>query len=335
MRCAELLMIENMLDRLKTLGRVDELAFVESPSGSLPIYKISFGSQSPTAPVLGLVGGVHGLERIGSQVVLSLLNSFTNLLLWDRTFQQILNHIRIFFIPAVNPYGLTYKTRSNPRSVDLMRNAPLVAEGKTPFLVGGHRYSKRLPWYQGELNAGMELEAQVLVDTVLQEISQAEASICMDFHSGFGLQDQIWFPHAYTTKKFPELAEVHSFFTLLETTYPHHFYKIEPQAINYTTHGDLWDYIYLEHRKKHNSIFLPLCLEMGSWSWVRKNPMQIMHSGGIFNPIKVHRLKRALRRHNTLFDFLIRSLHSHQVWSQLTAEQKKRQYEEALLKWYN
>lgn len=333
MRCSELLEIEKMKDRLTHLGRFETIAQVPSPEGLLPVYKVSFGSEDPKAPVLGLVGGVHGLERIGSQVVISLMNSLSHLLLWDKGVQDVLKNIRIFFIPALNPYGLTYKSRSNGNSVDLMRNSPLVADDKVPFLVGGHRISKKLPWHQGDPNK-MEIESQILVDTVLNEIRESQTSICVDFHSGFGLQDQIWFPHAYTKKLFPELAETHSFFDLLENTYPHHFYKIEPQAINYTTHGDLWDYVYLEHRKKSQSIFLPLCLEMGSWLWVRKNPFQIMNSEGVFNPIKTHRIKRTLRRHNTFFDFLIRSLNSHKVWSELSSEQKSKHHELAMKKWY-
>lgn len=333
MRCSELQEIERIQDRLKALGRFEVLGEVSSPHGALPIYKISFGSEDPKAPVLGLIGGVHGLERIGSQVVTSLLNSWSQLLLWDQSTKELLKNIRVFFIPAVNPYGLTYKSRSNGNSVDLMRNAPLKSDDKVPFLVGGQTISKKWPWHMGTFGQ-MEFESQLLVDTILHEICEAEVSICVDFHSGFGLQDQIWFPHAYTKKIFPELAEVHSFFSLLESTYPHHFYKIEPQSLNYTTHGDLWDYIYLEHRKRSDKVFLPLCLEMGSWLWVRKNPLQIFNSEGVFNPIKQHRLKRTLRRHNTFFDFLVRSIYSPSVWSQLSPEQRSTQYQLALQKWY-
>jgi hypothetical protein len=62
--------------------------------------------------------------------------------------------------------------------------------------------------------------------------------------------------------------------------------------------------------------------------------LQIFSSLGPFNPMKPHRLKRILRRHMTLYDFLIRSMVSHQKWSALTAEQRNKYVERALQKWY-
>ena len=106
-----------------------------------------------------------------------------------------------------------------------------------------------------------------------------------------------------------------------------------PQA--YLTHGDVWDYLYDWNRKRPDSgLFLPLCLEMGSWMWIKKNPMQIFSAEGAYNPVKTHRYKRALRRHNTFFEFLIRSLYSTQSWSQLNKEQQDKHFQQALDLWY-
>ena len=41
----------------------------------LPVYAITLGTADPQAPAAGFFAGVHGLERIGAQVVLSFLST--------------------------------------------------------------------------------------------------------------------------------------------------------------------------------------------------------------------------------------------------------------------
>lgn len=293
---------------------------------------MSFGSPDPQAPTLGLFGGVHGLERIGSQVVLSLMRSFCESLLWDKNLQDSLQHIRILFFPLVNPWGILHRSRANPRGVDLMRNSPTQAEEKPTWLIGGHRLSSHLPWYRG---TELEPEANAVIQFCRAQFFQSKSAITVDFHSGFGAQDRIWFPYAKSKKPFPHLAENFRLFENFERSYPHHFYKIEPQSLNYTTHGDLWDYIYdLFLQDNPQSTYLPLALEMGSWLWVKKNPLQLFSTLGPFNPVKSHRQKRILRRHMTLFDYLIRASRSHQTWSELPPEQKNKYFQQGIEKWF-
>ncbi|WP_374030084.1 M14 family zinc carboxypeptidase [Bdellovibrio bacteriovorus] len=328
--------IQQIEKRIRDLGpsaRTEILAFSEQGSLKFPLYKITFGSKDPKAPVLGFIGGVHGLERIGAQVCVALMNSLAELALWDETLQKTLQNIRIFFIPTVNPIGIYRKTRSNPRGVDLMRNAPIDAENPARW-VGGHRVSNKIPWYRGEEGAPMEIEAQALVSAVEKEIKESSLAITLDVHSGFGFQDRLWFPYAKTVKPFPDLPLAYSLKELLDRTYPHHFYRFEPQAKAYTTHGDLWDYIYDSHRQKHPGSYLPLCLEMGSWMWVKKNPWQIFRAEGPFNPLKGHRHRRTLRRHNTLMEFLIRAVASPQAWAAPPESQKIIMNAKAQELWY-
>ena len=102
----------------------------------------------------------------------------------------------------------------------------------------------------------------------------------------------------------------------LERGLPNHVYIIEPQSRQYVTHGDLWDYLYLQFRaERPEHVMLPLTLEMGSWIWIKKNPRQVFSSLGIFNPLLPHRLQRTLRRHHALLDFLLRAAVSHENWS--------------------
>lgn len=308
-----------------------ELGFSESSDLKFPLVAIRIGTPEPSAPTLALFGGVHGLERIGSQVVLALLKSFSELLLWDQTLHFALQKMRVVFFPIVNPIGVINKTRCNPMGVDLMRNAPVDAEDKTHPLLGGHRISPRLPWYRGH---ELQTEAKAVIELCQQLIFRSQAAISVDFHSGFGVQDQIWFPYAKSKKPFPHIGETHAWTESFNNTHPNHFYRIEPQAHHYTTHGDLWDYIYDQFRLQSDKTYLPLCLEMGSWLWVRKNPLQVFSLLGPFNPIKPHRQRRILRRHQTFFDFMIRSLVSHQHWSSLSLEQKHKHAAHANELWY-
>lgn len=330
----EILQIEKRIEALGLGARREVIATSQLGDLSLPIYKISFGSEDPKAPVLGFIGGVHGLERIGAQVCIALLNSLSELSLWDSTTQNTLKNLRIFFIPTVNPVGILNKTRSNPRGVDLMRNAPIDAEDP-PSWVGGHRVSPRLPWFRGYAGESMEVESAALVRTVQHEIEESSLAITLDIHSGFGFQDRLWFPYAKTVKPFPDLPLTYSLKNLLDRTYPHHFYRFEPQAMSYTTHGDLWDYLYDEHLTKNTSNhYLPLCLEMGSWMWVKKNPWQIFSAEGPFNPLIGHRHQRTLRRHNTLMEFLIRAVATPSAWIEMSNAQQEEARQKALELWY-
>jgi hypothetical protein len=215
-----------------------------------------------------------------------------------------------------------------------MRNSPIEATDKTPWLLGGQKLSNKIPWFRGQADH-MEQENQILEKLFWSEAGQSSALISVDFHSGFGLRDRIWFPFSYTQTPFDDLAEMAALTHLLEETYPYHIYQIEPQSKGYLLSGDIWDYFYLNFKKKNpQSVFLPLTLEMGSWSWVRKNPAQIFSRHGAFNPMKEHRLKRTYRRHHLLFDFLLRALRSNQTWSKFDSHMKLKFESLGLQRWY-
>ncbi len=329
--------LEKLTLELVRTGRFRVLGWSEDKAGQrLPLIGASFGSEDPEAPVLGLFGGVHGLERIGAQVVLAFMSSFGELILWDRLLQEALKRIRIVFFPMVNPLGMLHKTRSNPNGIDLMRDSPVESEEET-YLVGGHRLSPILPWYRGAIGKGLESESAAVLNFCQTELFQSRRTISLDFHSGFGSIDRIWFPFARSRKPFPHLAELHALKEAFERTHPHHPYQIEPQAKNYTTHGDLWDHAYdlfYERKENQDAVFLPLAVEMGSWIWVKKNPFQLFYALGPFNPMKPHRLRRILRRHNTMLDFFIRSLVSHEVWIPSQPGQREKHLQRAMALWY-
>jgi hypothetical protein len=331
----ELLALERLIDQGGPQLEVEVACKVDAGGQAFPVYQLALGNPDPSVPALGFFGGIHGLERIGTQVILAFLQNLLARLRWDHVLQHQLEGLRLVFMPLINPGGMLQSTRCNPQGVDLMRNAPVDALEKVPFLLGGQRLSAQLPWYRGARGEPMQVESQAVCRVVERELLSRQFSLALDCHSGFGLRDRIWFPHAHTTTPIAHLAEVCALEELFSESHPHHNYVFEPQSRQYRTHGDLWDYLYLASLKAGGAekTFLPLTLEMGSWLWVKKNPRQLFSRLGIFNPEKAHRLQRVLRSHTVWFDFMLRAAASHAHW--LPRDDARRaQQARALARWY-
>ncbi|MBC7428599.1 MAG: DUF2817 domain-containing protein [Bacteriovorax sp.] len=324
----------NQDEELKKLVHFETLKEITYKSEVFPIFSFTIGSKNPEHPTLFMTGGVHGLERVGAQLAWSLLKTTIDRLVWDQSLQELFKNIRLVVVPLVNPVGYYKFKRSNGNDVDLMRNSPVISKEKIPFLLGGQRISKRLAWYQGVKDI-LEEENQALYAKFFQSCHKSKCILAIDFHSGFGMKDRIWFPYSYTREPFDHVAEINAFTSLFEETHPYHIYKIEPQSKGYLLNGDIWDYFFLEMKKINpDAVFIPLTLEMGSWTWVRKNPWQLFSKQGIFNPMKVHRLKRTYRRHHLLYDFLLKALRSHSVWSDLDSNNKIKHLTSGMTRWY-
>ncbi len=312
------------------------LCRVETGGRPFDVDAVLLGNPDPALPAIGLFGGIHGLERIGTAVVLAFLRSVLHRLKWDATLHQLLAGLHIVVVPLINPGGMWRGTRANPQGIDLMRNAPVDCLEGAPFMVGGQRISPGLPWYRGRAGEAMQIEAQALCDLVEAEMTGRVFSIALDCHSGFGSTDRLWFPHAHTVRPITHLAELHAISGLLDDGLLHHRYVFEPQSRQYLAHGDLWDYLYLRSASSTGQslrTFLPLTLEMGSWLWVKKNPRQFFSRLGIFNPLIGHRQQRVLRRHLGLIDFLMRAAYSHRQWlPRATARDDHER--RALARWY-
>lgn len=331
----ELADLEGLIESFGATARSRVVAEVTHDGRTYPLHCLCLGSTDPKAPSVGFFGGAHGLEKIGSEVVLAYMHTLLELLRWDRQSQERLKTSRIVFMPLVNPVGIVNRTRSNGNGVDLMRNSPLEGEKTSNAIYRGHRISPKMPWYRGAEGAGMEVEVKALIEVVQTELLSSEVSVAVDVHSGFGAKDRFWFPYSHRRKAFPYLAEAYALRNLLDITYPNHFYEFEPMSRQYTIHGCPWDYMFEENRKKkgHN-IFLPFTLEMGSWMWLKKNPLQVFMKDGVFHPRLPHRRSRILRRHLNLFDFLHRAVLSPQAWVKQSEEARSRNTRKALELWY-
>lgn len=319
----ELANLERLARALGDAASLESLCDVSWEDASLPVRVLTLGAKRADAPVFICVGGVHGLERIGAQVVLGFIETLVAAVRWDRAVSDMLQGVRLLFLPVLNPVGVMLARRGNGHGVDLMRNAPVDADRwELPFkLYRGQRLSRHLPWYRGRANA-LEPESSALCQWVAREAAESPFVITLDVHSGFFGADRIWFPYARTRTLFPHIAEMLALKTLLDETYPRHRYVIEPQATQYTTHGDLWDYIYDGYREaRPDGIFLPLTLELGASAWLRKS-LRFLDKSAFFHPLEPHRTQRVLRRHIQLFEFLLRAVYSWERWAQLSTQSR-------------
>jgi hypothetical protein len=330
----ELDQLECLIERFGSRAQCEIVERIPYKGHQFPIHCITLGSDRPEAPALAFFGGVHGLEKIGSEVILSFMQTISHLLDWDEEFAARLQKSRLVFMPLVNPAGVHAGTRANGNGVDLMRNAPVEAAGANR-LYGGQRFSPRLPWYRGS-EFEMEKEAQALCRVVEKQLFGSRLSMAVDLHSGFGLQDRLWFPYASRKTPFSRLAEMLALKENFDRCYPYHIYKIEPTCTEYLINGDLWDYLFdrFASQAPADRLFLPLTLEMGSWLWLRKNPLHLFSRHGLFHPILPHRRQRIYRRHFLLFDFLHRSLLYPAVWTELDGRQKQLNIRKAMEMWY-
>lgn len=313
----EIEQLEQLVLKAKDIARVKSLGKVKARDREFDIYGIEMGSEDPTAPTLVLTAGVHGLERVGSHVLFHFLLPLLEQLEWDQDLQNVFKRIRVATIPIVNPGGMYMLSRCNPNGVDIMRNGRFEGDEKGSYLVSGHRKSPRLPWYRGAEGAEQEIETRALIDFVRKNTSQSRCAFSLDIHSGFGMRDRLWYPWSGSKKEIPDLEFMMKFKKLLRSTHPFHFYKVENQTSSYVIHGDPWDELYAEHLKSRNDqVYVPLALEMGSWTWLKKNPGQFFRVDGLYNPIITHRYNRIMRRHRPLLDFFIRAVANHENWRQ-------------------
>lgn len=329
----ELLELERLIRQHPQHLHARTETLLECGAHPLPLYSLTLGSTAADAPTILLTGGMHGIERIGSQVLIAWLHTLLERLQWDAHLQQLLAQIQIVMLPILNPVGMYLNQRANGNGVDLNRNAPIDAEGRVPLLGGGHRLGPFLPWYRGRKRGQMEAENIALEQVIQRQVFNRPFAAVLDLHSGFGMHDRLWIPHAYRKKAIGNIADYVAMKMLWERSYPNHTYVFEPQSMHYLSHGDLWDYFYYQSRAQQQAYFLPLTLEMGSWLWVKKSPRQLFNMAGLFNPQIQHRHTRVLRRHIVLLDFLLAATLNHHRWLP-DAEQAKLLAQTAKSLWF-
>ncbi|MCB1177934.1 MAG: carboxypeptidase [Leptospiraceae bacterium] len=287
---------ENRLFKLTKLGgkkvRLNQLGYSRKTKEGFrfPIYGLEIGKPSSFEKnVVGFVAGVHGLETIGIRILFDFLEHL--LYPGNKSFLPELHSgkLGIACIPILNPGGVVLKSRANPAGVDLMRNSNVEAEKPVKFF-GGQSFSAKLPYFRGK---AIQPENRVLLNFVKKYFYPLNQNIIpvLDIHSGFGTIDNVWWPYAYTKDKCPDDSLYSKLSKILKDDCYHLHLKYGPQSEIYTTHGDIWDKIYLEFQEKSNnsSKLLPWTLEVGTWSDIKSDPWKIFRKRGIFNPSQMNK----------------------------------------------
>ena len=130
----ELEQLERIIEQLGDRAQIEIVERIQYKDHEFPIHCITLGSTRPDVPVLAFFGGVHGLEKIGSEVILSYMQTISQLLDWDQEFLARLEKSRLVFVPLVNPVGIYLGTRSNGNGVDLDAQFTCGRRGCDPHL---------------------------------------------------------------------------------------------------------------------------------------------------------------------------------------------------------
>ncbi len=280
---ARVLRIAKLAGKLATVQQIGFSA--KSPTGfRFPIHSLCIGKPAAfQRSCVGFTAGVHGLETIGIRILLDFLeNIFEGP--DHETLQALMDgDTAIACIPIINPGGVAMKRRSNPASVDLMRNSGRDGEAVVPFF-GGHRLSKSLPYFRGH---SLQPETRSLLRFFHERFSNVKKGIfpILDVHSGFGVIDSVWWPFAGQKMPPPDHYLFRKLTQMIQTEGDGIVY--EPQSQAYRVHGDLWDRVYEESiskRPDRRARMLPFTLEIGTWSDVKRNPKRLLSKRGLFNP---------------------------------------------------
>jgi hypothetical protein len=311
--------LEKVIRKLSSLGSLfqyETLAEIRYKDQVFPIYGLQIGPNDKSLPVLGLFGGVHGLEKIGTHVIANYLNSLSNRITLNDSLKKHLEQLRFVSIPLVNPVGMYLNQRSNVNGVDLMRNAPVLSTEVHPlFFAAGQTWTPKLPWYRGNPE-DMELENKALFQFVQKHLFDAPFSLALDIHSGFGMRDRMWYPYGKSMNPYPDELLARKMARYFKVTNPFHNYKFEKQSDSYLIHGDMWDYMYDQFKEKKTSTkFLPWTLEIGSWSWWLSKPHRLLNFSRMFHTNDTRKYNRVMRKHWGLLDFFKDMTIHHKTWA--------------------
>lgn len=303
------------------LVRLSQLGFSRKTEEGFrfPIHCLEIGTSKAIAkhPV-GIVAGVHGLETVGIRIVLDFLEYIIHKKSPGYLTEIEKGKVGLIVIPVLNPGGVAQKTRSNPAGVDLMRNSGIDAEMAPPFF-GGQSWTNKLPYYRGK---SLEPESRTLFRYLSQYFFHLKSSVLpvLDVHSGFGTIDHVWWPYAKTKTPCLDTPVYEKIADFFANGRRHTRFKFGPQSETYTTHGDLWDRFYdyfLDKAKVENlkSKFLPLTLEVGTWSDIKENPSKLFRKRGIFNPARENKFETITTYRDFLRDFVLLAQSNVKDWT--------------------
>jgi len=300
----EILQLKRLANKFGDILIMEELGEIEHKGYKSSINAFFIGHKpKPELPTIAFFSCFHGVEWIGSRVLVNFIEHLIREITWDDGIRTLTEKVNICGIPIVNPIGRIESYRSNGNGVDLMRNAPVMAENVLPFL-GGQRISRHIPWYMGR---GLEKENEIILKFLDDYVFPSNFKFTVDIHSSFLRGSRIWIPYA-SGKKLPqkEAAVFRQVRKTFNGLYKYNPYKYEKQEHIYKTHGDFWDYNFDRHNEGNKGKYLPLTLEISSWNWSIRNIFRRWSMESLFNPFDRKESNAEYLKHILVFDFLIR-----------------------------
>ena len=263
-----------------------------------PVPVLTLGTTAADAPAVGFFGGVHGLERIGAEVVIAYLRSLVMRLPGTSCCTGSSRRCASCSCRWSIRAALWRGTRANPNGVDLMRNAPVDA-------TRARALPDRRPAHQRARCRGTaapparrwSARAQALCRVVEdraagrgRSASRSTATRASACATASGSRTRTPRGRSSTCRRCTRCARSSTRRLL------HHRYvrrAAEPPVPG--ARRPVGPPLPRACRAPARRVFLPLTLEMGSWLWVKKNPRQLFSRHGIFNPLIEHRQQRVLR----------------------------------------
>lgn len=306
----ELLQLKRLEKNFGDVVITEELGEVAYKGYRTPINAFFISHKpKPELPTIAFFSCFHGVEWIGSRVLVNFVEHLVREIKWDEDIKNLTDKVNICGILTVNPVGRIEGYRSNGNGIDLMRNSPVRAEHAVPLL-GGQKISRYLPWYMGK---GLEKENEIVVKFLNNYVFPSHFKMTIDIHSAFLRRSRIWIPYA-SGKKLPakEARLFRQLRKMLNGIYKYNPYKYEKQESLYKTHGDFWDYNFDRHNEVYKGTYLPLTLEISSWNWTMKNFLKHWSLESLFSPDTTKESNAEYIKHIMVFDFLIRFLKNYQ-----------------------
>lgn len=203
---------------------------------------------------------IHGLEVIGLEVLLRLMNKLTADYGKDEYVTNLVKNREIWFIPVINPDGFVRHHRKNSRGVDLNRN----------FSVGFNR-SWLSRWKKWFFHPGEYPFSESETKAVKDFIESHKFIIFCSFHSFWGM---INFPYGHKKEKARDYKLFRAIGGEMAMRQPHSSYKVRQMSWFFKPSGTLEDEIYGSYNT------LAFCIE------VSKGKIRFLKPSTWFNPFR-------------------------------------------------
>lgn len=179
--------IRAMVDSIQSssIAKVESIGLTHQQR---PIEAIRISAAQGKVPRLLCIGGIHGSEWVGTEMVLQLMNKLVSEYGKNQRITDLVNEREIWLIPIVNPDGFVRRQRKTAQGVDLNRNFGVGFSNK-----GLLERWKRWLHYPGPYPFS-EPETQALKTFVERHDFVASIS----FHSFGGV---IYFPYGHKRQK--------------------------------------------------------------------------------------------------------------------------------------